>query len=80
MVCRASLDPSKENKKHSNWQITPQMMPYTVYQAMRSNILEHYICEGPYLNHWSATFHCDQFMTLFMHQEFAVNAFVALPS
>lgn len=33
-----------------------------------------------HLNHWSATLHCDQFMTLFMHQEFAVNAFVALSS
>lgn len=35
---------------------------------------------SPHMNHWSATFHCDQFVTLFMHQEFAVDAFVALSS
>lgn len=33
-----------------------------------------------HLVHWSATFHCDQFVALFVHQQFAVDAFVALSS
>lgn len=42
--------------------------------------LKNSIYDSPHLNDWSATFHRDQFMTFFMHQEFAVNAFVALSS
>lgn len=31
-----------------------------------------------HLEHWSATLHCDQFMALLVHQQFAVDAFVSL--
>ncbi len=33
-----------------------------------------------HLDHRSATLHCDQFMALLVHQQFAVDAFVALSS
>lgn len=33
-----------------------------------------------HLVNWSATLHCDQFVALFVHQQFAVDAFVALSS
>lgn len=33
-----------------------------------------------HLVNWSAALHCDQFVALFVHQQFAVDAFVALSS
>lgn len=34
---------------------------------------------SPHMIHWSTTLHCDQFMALLVHQQFAVDAFVSLP-
>lgn len=39
---------------------------------------EYDISHSPHLDHWSATLHCDQFMALLVHQQFAVDAFVTL--
>lgn len=41
---------------------------------------EHDTRRSPHMDHRSATLHRDQFMALLVHQEFAVDAFVALSS
>lgn len=47
---------------------------------LRHQANEYAVSHSPHLDHRSATLHCDQFMALLVHQQFAGDAFVALSS
>lgn len=77
MVCQASLVPGQKY-----WPLSP--LKQTFLQMTQFIWFIHYTVttplSSPHLVHWSATLHRDQFVALFVYQQFAVDAFVALSS